>query len=186
MNKHRCRVLTLLLAAAILLLACGCGKTEDQNTAASSYEHVVDILNTVWESTSQDFPAFGGNFENNVDNAPGELNLDDHDTMTNMLLIPEDVQSHITEAATLFHMMNTNTFTGAAIRLDGMDAAEAAGKLKDAFKNNQFMCGIPDKIIVYSVGNDLVYFYGAADVLAEFQTAAENLEGAALIIDENY
>lgn len=194
MNKRlrRMRNFAAVMMAAVVMTmtACGGGQKADapaQNeTQASSYETAKDILDVLWNSSSKDFPAFGGNFENNVENEPGELPVDDKDTMTSTLLIPEDVQSHVTGAATLYHMMNTNTFTGAALKLDGITADDAAAKIKDAFKNNQFMCGMPDKIVIYTVGNDLVYCYGAGDVVDDFMSGAGNLEGGKLAVDEAY
>lgn len=164
----------------------GNGDSQGAGDQASAYDSAVAILNAFWENGSYDFPVYGGNFDNVVDNAPGTLPTSDVDTMTNMLLIPEDVQGCVADAATLFHMMNSNTFTGAALKLNGMSSEEAAGKIKEAFKNNQFMCGIPDKIMIYTVGNDLVFFYGATDILDMFADAAASVEGAVLVVDENY
>lgn len=185
MRKEKMIGLLLVLVMMCALVGCG-GKKSEEPARESAYGSAVEILNVLWDNSGKEFPAFGGNFENNVDNAPGALNIEDKDTMTAMLLIPEDVQSHVTDAATLFHMMNANTFTGAALKLDGMSADEAAGKIKDAFKGNAFMCGMPDKIVIYTVGSDLTYFFGAEDVVEPFKTAAEQLTGGKLVVEENY
>ena len=176
----------MCIGAAAPLTGCASGKPAAAESQ-SAYAHAVDALNVLWDNLDEQFPAFGGNFEHNVENAPGDLDLNDTDTMTSALLIPEDVQSKVSEAATLFHMMNANTFTGAALKLNGMSTDEAAGKIKDAFKNNQFMCGMPDAIVIYTGGNDVVYFFGASDILDSFKKAAEaNLEGFKLAAEENY
>lgn len=184
MNK---RILAWVLTVVCMLsMAAGCGKKTSGDAQVSVYTSALDMLNVVWENSKKDFPAFGGNFENNVENAPGQLDVQDVDTMTSMLLIPDDVQAHVTDAATLFHMMNTNTFTGAALKLEGMGPEDAAGKIKEAFLENPFMCGMPDEIVIYIVGSDLVYFFGASDVIGDFKTAAQKLEGGKLAVEEKY
>lgn len=184
-------LVTMVAAAGTVMMAAACSTSntiDAEGTTVSSYEHAIDILNAVWDKSTHDFPAYGGNFEKNVDNAPGEIPLADKDTMTSTLLIPEDVQAHVSEVATIFHMMNTNTLTGASLKLDGnISSDEVSGKIKDSFKNNQFMCGIPEEIVIYTVGdNELVYFYGAVEIIDGLQTGADGLDGAKLAVKENY
>lgn len=180
----------VLLAAGMMTMTTGCGNTSNNGTQieqqAGAYAHAKDMLDVIWDNCSQDFPVMGGNAENPVENGPGDLDIEDKDTMTNNLLIPEEVQKHITDAATLFHMMNANTYTGAAVKLEGMSVDDAAAKITDTFKNNQFMCGMPDKIVIYGVGNDLVYFFGVEEIVADAMEAAEKLEGAKLLVEMNY
>ncbi|MDO4478223.1 MAG: hypothetical protein Q4B73_04175 [Lachnospiraceae bacterium] len=189
MKKMTLTRITALFLAALLTMAmlAGCGKGNGGSESADCpYDTAVDMLNVVWDNGNWEFPAVGGNFESSVDNAPGALPISDTDTMTAMLLIPEDVQAKVKDAATVFHMMNTNMFTGAALILDGMSADEAATKLKEAFLANQFMCGAPEKIVIYTVGTGLVYAYGLAVNIDEVKAAAEKLEGAKLVVEENY
>lgn len=174
----------------LLLFVCfaiGCGK-KDEGTinAAVAYTDSVEVLNAIWDQTEEKFPAYGGSIEESVADAPGKLLLTDTDTMTYTLLIPESVQGQIVDAATLMHMMNANTFTGVAMKLDGMKVEDAANQIKDAFMNNQFVCGIPDKIVVATLGDYVVYAYGAADIVDDFKTIAGNLEGANVVVDQMY
>lgn len=175
-------VVVVLCMSALM----GCGKKGSDTSTGDSYADSVAILNAIWEQTDEKFPAFGGSIEEAVADAPGNLLLTDKDTMTYTLLIPESVQGHITDAATLMHMMNANTFTGVALKLDGMKVDDAASQIKDAFMNNQFVCGIPDKIVIVTVGNYVVYAYGATDIVDDFKTIASGLDGANVVVDQAY
>lgn len=152
----------------------------------SSSEGAVAVLEAIWDMTGEKFPCYGGSIEQSVDNAPGSLKLTDKDTMTNTLLIPAEMQDHISDAATLMHMMNANTFTGVAMMVEGTDVKDVADQMKESFLGNQFMCGIPDKIAILSVGDYVVYAYGEAGIIDEFSQNAQTLEGAALLVDQNY
>lgn len=146
----------------------------------------VEVLTQAAGSLTDEMPCFGGSIEASVDGAPGALSLTDTNTMTNTLLIPEDLQSKITDAATLMHMMNANTFTGVSMKVDGESVEAVADKMKEAFLNNQFMCGIPDKIVILGVNDYVVYAYGAADIVDEFKANAEGISGAKVLADQNY
>lgn len=186
--KNAKRFAAILLAAAMMLMAVGCGKSGDGNggeAAASVYADSTAVLTVIWDKMEQ-FPAMGGGMDAPVDGAPGPLSISDTDTMTYALLIPAEVQEKITDISTLLHMMNANTFTGASMMLDGMDADTAAQAIRDNFRNNQFMCGFPDKIVILSVDGYVVYAYGKTDNIDSFKTQAEALENARVLVEENY
>ena len=44
------------------------------------------------------------------------------------------------------HMMNSNTFTGAVVRID--DAKDLADSLKTNIEGTQWVCGCPDRLII--------------------------------------
>lgn len=182
-------IMTVLLAISIAVCLIGCGKSNSGSSAdavLAAFPDSVSVLTAGWEQVGEEFPAMGGSFDNPVDNAPGAINLSDTDTMTYTLLIPEDVQKDITDAASLLHMMNANTFTGVAIRLDTMAPEEAAGKIKDAFMANQFMCGMPDKIKIITMGNYVVYAYGETANVDNFMKGIETKEHATVFADAKY
>ena len=69
-------LVTMVAAAGTVMMAAACSTSntiDAEGTTVSSYEHAIDILNAVWDKSTHDFPAYGGNFEKNVDNAPGEI-----------------------------------------------------------------------------------------------------------------
>lgn len=176
----------ILLAVGMILTAVGCG-SNDGNAKTTAYADATEVLTTVWNNMGEvEYPVFGGNFENSVDNAPGSLPVTDTDTMTYTLLVPADVQEKVTSAATVNHMMNANIFTGATLQLDGMDVKDAAEKIKESFLANQFMCGVPDKLIVVTSGDFVVFAYGATDNVDAFKDQAGKLEQAQVVVDQPY
>lgn len=159
--------------------------TED---AKPAYANAVAVLDAVWSTLSDDegFAAVGGSFMNPVDNAPGAIDLAEKDTFTNNLLIPADVQDKLVDVASLTHMMNANTYTSAAIKVDGMDAKTVASKIEASFLGTQFVCGIPDKIAIASVDGYVVYAFGAADLVDDMMKRYVALNGGALLADKNF
>jgi hypothetical protein len=95
----------------------------------------------------------------------------------------------VDEAASLLHMMNANTFTGAAFHLT--DAANAQA-LTDALKSNilstQWMCGFPDKLLIATVnGEYVVSAFGNAEIMDNFKAKLTEVygEAAVIVVDEN-
>ncbi|MDD6038705.1 MAG: hypothetical protein PUD20_07940 [bacterium] len=180
------KIFAMLLVVGMIFTAVGCAG-KGGNNQASPYADATEVLTTVWNNMGEvEYPVFGGNFENSVENAPGNLPVTDTDTMTYTLLVPADVQEKVTSAATVNHMMNANIFTGATLQLDGMDAKDAAEKIKESFLANQFMCGVPDKLIVVTTGNFVVFAYGATDNVDAFKEQAGKLDGAQVVVDQPY
>lgn len=87
-----------------------------------------------------------------------------------LVSVPADVVSKFDDAASLFHMMNLNTFTCGAYRLkDAADVDSVAAAIKEYVMGKQWMCGFPDKLIVVSVGNYIVECFGAEDLVNTFR-----------------
>lgn len=148
----------------------------------------VDLIQNAWDLMEEDnkFPCFGGSIENSVDGGAGEVQISDTNMLINTLLVPDDVQKCTVEVASLVHMMNTNTFTSAAIKLDGMDAEEAADKICDSFMNTQFMCGVPEKISLAVCGDYVVYAYGEAVNVDNFMNCLNSVYVPSKVIDKKY
>lgn len=207
--------LVLLLTAAMLVLsvtACG-GKTEDgtnnaagnevaegtenndttQENAAATVEVAdsADVLNKVWDTFAEDqkFAAMGGDFNTPVDGAAGLFNIEDVENLTFMLYIPADNVAMIDEAASLMHAMNANTFTGGAFHLtDAANAEALTTALKDNIMNAQWMCGFPDKLMIFTVnGEYVVSAFGNAEIMENFKNGLMEVygEAAELVVEEN-
>ena len=121
-----------------------------------------------------------------TDGAPGKVGLDDASSVEYLVSVPADVVPKFDDAASLFHMLNGNTFTCGAFRLtDAADMDSVASSIKDYIMGKQWMCGFPDKLVVASVGNYIVEFFGAEDLVNTFRdklTAA--YDGVTVITDE--
>lgn len=165
------RILSAALCAALLLTLCACGAApaESADTPASPLE----LLETVWNTYSDDekFPAAGGDYseENQRDGAPGAFSIADTDTLEYMLGFPAAEAEKIDAAASLMHMMNMNTFTcGAFHAKSSGDLTALCAALRENILARQWMCGIPDKLVIVTVGDYIVSFFGNAELADTF------------------
>ena len=118
-----------------------------------------------------------------ADNAPGNVDMTTSDYLQYNLLVPEAQWASVTEAASLIHAMNANTFTCGAYKV--ADVAAFAEAMKEAILNNQWMCGFPERLLVVNVGGVVVVAFGVNDAMTPFQThLAEAYAGAETLIDE--
>lgn len=121
------KFLAMLLAVLTVCSFAACAaKPAENDTADVEIADALTLLNTVWASYTDDekFPAAGGDYDeaNMTDGAPGKVGLDDASSVEYLVSVPADVVSKFDDAASLFHMMNLNTFTCGAYRLK--DAAD--------------------------------------------------------------
>ncbi len=185
------KFVSMILALTMVFAMTACGKTAPETTQTTTEAvlplpgSALEVLETVWSGYGEDekFPVVGGSMAAPVDGAPGSFDLADENISYN-LLIPAEQLTNVTEAASMIHMMNANTFTCAAYKLaDGVAAADFAAAMEAAVTGNQWMCGFPDELVITSVGGVYVIVtFGVADVmesykanLAESFPAAENL-----------
>lgn len=203
------RLVAMLLCCVLAFSITGCGnkgddtqkdsQPESTNTQPESQSEnsgnntqtggdALSLMTTVWDNFPEDnkFACFGGNqTEDAVQGAAGKFDVSDTDGMTYTLLIPADVQANVDDAASLIHMMNANTFTSAAVHVTNGDAAGAADKIKDTIKNNQFMCGFPEKIAIITAGDYVMYAFGSGDLIDSFvNIAGEKINGATVVCNE--
>lgn len=188
------KFIAILMTVAVLftLMACAAKdepKQDDSAPEAAKYADSLEIMNLIWDRIPDDgkFACFGGNQnENATMDAPDSFDVADANGMTYLLLIPEAEQKNIDNAASVVHLMNANTFTGAVIHVNGADAASVANAIKENVTNNQFMCGFPDKLLVLTVGDYIIYAFGAEDMISNFKTAAlQSVEGTTLVCEES-
>ncbi len=162
--------------------------TEDAGDNKDAYADSLEIMKLIWDSFPEDgkFSCFGGNnLEDPVMDAPGSFDVNDKDSLSSTLLVPEALQGSIDNAASLVHMMNANTFTGAVIHLKDKAAADAAEEIKKAVTGNQFMCGFPERLVIVTAGDYVIYAFGAGEIINNFKKAAEEkVEGAEVVCDQ--
>ena len=185
------KFLAMLLAVLTVCSFAACAaKPAENDTADVEIADALTLLNTVWASYTDDekFPAAGGDYDeaNMTDGAPGKVGLADASSVEYLVSVPADVVSKFDDAASLFHMMNLNTFTCGAYRLkDAADVDSVAAAIKEYVMGKQWMCGFPDKLIVVSVGNYIVECFGAEDLVDQFRDAmSAAFDGASVACDE--
>lgn len=167
------RTLSLLLALVMALSLMACGKKDEQKDDASGAPaDSLTLLETVWNSYTDEekFPAAGGDYNNNVDGAPGKFDLSDVDNLSYLLTVPADDAALIDDAASLMHLMNMNTFTCGALRaVSTDDTAKLAEDMRNAIQGKQWMCGFPDKLVIFTLENYVVSMYGDEDLVNTFR-----------------
>ncbi len=147
----------------------------DENTPDNESDGAaVDILTKVWGEYTDDekFPAAGGDFseENVRDGEPGVFSTADKSEIDRVLGFPEAEADCIESAASLIHMMNTNTFTaGAFIVKADTDMDTVAKAISDNIASRHWMCGFPDKYIVITADNFIVTAFGHEELVDTFK-----------------
>ena len=172
MKKLISMLLVLVMVAA---MAVGCTNTpEETKPEVVVPASALEILENVWAlyGDEEKFFCMGGDFNNPVDNAPGNYSLEDAEMFSYQLYVPADQVANVESAASLIHGMNTNTFTCGVFHMaEGADANAFATAVRDNVQNAQWMCGFPEKLIVAVVGGEYVLMvFGLNDAVNPFET----------------
>ena len=167
-------------------------ETPDAETAPEgeiASNGALEILNAIWALYGDDekFPVMGGNPEGGLMDMPGVWDPALLENLVYTTQLPEAQLAEITEAATMIHMMNANTFTAAVYGLaEGVDAAAFAQAVRDGVQNARWMCGFPELLNVTVVGEYVLVAYGLADAMNPFQAhLAEAFADAETLFSEN-
>lgn len=168
-----------ILLTLMTLLAAGCGSKPSERPdepQAPAFASAVDLYTQIWDTLGEDrqFPAAGGDAEHEAE-APAKFALteENKETFEYLLHVTDELYDMLDDdAATLQHMMNTNTFSSAAAKLkDPSTAEEFAEAYKTAVQGQQWMCGFPDKVVVISVDDYVIMAYGYEDILNDLVDA---------------
>lgn len=176
--------IALLMAAIIMLTLVACtgnetpettDQTESQETETTPEVQVpgsaVEILETIWNGYGEDekFYVMGGDTVTPVDNAPGTVSLTETDFLVYNLKVPEGEIANITDAASMIHGMLANNFTCGVYRVE--DAQTFANTMHDAVSGTQWVCGMPDEMIVAVIADAyVVVAYGVGEAMTSFNT----------------
>ena len=167
------KFIALCLCAVLLLSLCACGSKKEEAPAAPQIESATALLDTVWQSYAEEekFPCAGGDLDHANMEGPGEYAVGSAEALDASFGIPAAEAAAVTEAASLMHMMNLNTFTAGAFRLaDGTDKAAFAESVKANVLQRQWICGFPDTLVIIGVGDYAVSAYGEAGIIETFKT----------------
>ena len=208
------KILTLALAAVMALSLVACGGNNNETTAPETTVPAVEttapvtettapeaettapvtadangattVLQNIWNNVEEKWAIIGGSdAENPVWDAPGNYDLAS-ENLPYQLLVPADQVANLTEAGSMIHMMNANTFTCAAFKLTGTTAADFGAAMKEAILSNQWMCGFPDSLHIRAIGDQYVIVaFGVNDAMTPFEThLAEAYAGSEIIASE--
>lgn len=195
MKKTISTLLAMIMVFAMLAFA-GCSNENndanvdnDGENNAPAIESAIDFYTEVWAQFSEEnqFPAAGGDSENQVE-GPGKYALTEENAemFKYLLHVTDELYDMLDDdAATLQHMMNTNTFSSAVVKLkDSAKASDFAQAYKDAIQSQQWMCGFPDKVVVISVGDYVVMAYGSEDNINNLVAACTAVEAQSEVLVE--
>lgn len=175
------KIVSLALAMLLVLSLAACGS---KNSGTGDVSDALTLLNTVWATYSEEekFPVSGGDYDHPVDDAPGAFDISNADNMDYMLGFPGPSVANLVDAASLMHMMNANTFTCGALRAANADEVEGlAQDMRDAIQSKQWMCGFPDKLVVFTYDRYVVALYGNEDLVNTFRDKLTAAYGDAVV-----
>lgn len=181
-----------ILLTLMTLLAAGCSskpsETPDESQAPA-FASAEELYTQIWDTLGEDrqFPAAGGDAEHEAE-APAKFALtkENKETFEYLLHVTDELYDMLDDdAATLQHMMNTNTFSSAAAKLKDPSTAEKfAEAYKTAVQGQQWMCGFPDKVVVISVDDYVIMAYGYEDIINDLVDACSVVApGARVLVD---
>ncbi len=195
------KFIAVLLSASLLLMLAACGNNaggndSDGNKQTSSgagelsIQTPLELLNKVWSGYAEDekFSAIGGDSSeaNTKTNEPGVYSLDDSAAVDSALGFPAASIGKIDSAASLIHMMNANTFTCGAYHVaKSEDVSEIASAIKTNIMERRWMCGFPDKLVVVTVGEYVVAFFGENEIIDTFKAKLTAAYSSAEIASED-
>ena len=150
--------------------------TEDQKPEEETVKipDALTLLNEVWAKYAEEdkFSAAGGDYDeaNMKDDAPGKVGLAKPEDVEYLLSFPQADVEKIDDAASLMHMMNANTFTCGAFHITSKDDVNTVAQdLRDAIQSKQWMCGFPDKLVIFTYDQYVVSLYGDEELVNTFR-----------------
>ncbi len=161
----------------------------DGATGDATYNSAVELYTLIWDNYGEDNKfAVGGGDMDNMAEAPAlyVLNDDNKESFKSLLHVSEEEYAMLeNDAATLQHMMNTNTFCSAVVKLQEPDkAADFAESYKTTVQAQRWMCGFPDTVVVISMGDYVVMAYGLNDNITNLIAACQAVDANATVLVE--
>ena len=165
------------------------------SNAAELLQIIFEKYNAAQATDDTKLWVCGGNINNfetcNPEGPAAFVALDNEDYNQN-LGIPAAEADKIASAASMFNMMNANTFNCFTVQLnDGVDADAFISTLKDNILARQWICGAPEKLVIAKApGNciiavwGVVEFGGIVDPVA--QSFATSVEGVEIVVEHNF
>ena len=98
------------------------------------------------------------------------MNIANADTVSYLLTFPAADVAKLDGAASIMHMMNSNTFTcGAFHAANADDVSAIVEDIHSEISGKHWMCGFPDKMFLATNGSLIVSVYGDEDLVNTFR-----------------
>ncbi|MCI8371569.1 MAG: hypothetical protein HFI75_04075 [Lachnospiraceae bacterium] len=195
--KKTISILLVMIMCFSTLVITGCSNaknstndtsnTDDANESKTTIESALAFYTEVWAAFGEDnkFSCAGGDMDH-IAEGPGQFLLteDNANSFKELIHVTDELYDMLeNDAATLQHMMNTNTFSSAVVKLkDPTKASEFAEAYKTAIQGQQWMCGFPDKVVVISVGDYVVMAYGLEVNIDNLVAACSAVEAQSTVL----
>lgn len=190
--------IVVLLFAVLALGLVACGKSENgSETGSASAESseapavviadALEILNTVWANYEEadKFPVGGGDSANLNFEGPGKFDAANTAELDVTLGFPEAQAANIDDAASMMNAMMANNFTAGVYHVvEGADVQAIADALKENILNRQWMCGMPEKMVVIAVDDYVISAFGLGDLIDTFRTELQEAYEIAEVLYE--
>ena len=195
-------IAAIVVIAAVLVSVFAFGGSNTTTTTEKpfepSYKDSLELLNEVFNtynaSATEETMLYvsGGNPYNfdtvNPEGPAAFVALADTDYDDN-LGFPAAEASKIENAASMFNMMNTNTFTCYTVKLtSGTDVNAMANTLKENILNRHWWCGMPEKLVIINCpGNYLLVVWGVVEfggiVDPVVDSILATIEGSCIVVE---
>lgn len=176
----------LMLTLTMGLTACGGEKVSDTTKDDTEGKTAVDIFTDVWAAYGEDekFAISGGDYENMISDAPGTVDVSNAEALNVLLGFPTESAELVDDGASMMHMMNQNSFTASIYHVtDAENVQTLADALKETIMDRQWMCGFPDDLVIYSVGEEYVAAaFGLEENIDSFQSHLEETYGSSVLL----
>ena len=177
--------------------------TEDttEATAELAYGNALELLQIIFDkynaTATEETKLYvcGGNVNNfettNPEGPAAFVALENEDYNAN-LGFPAANADKIASAASMFNMMNANTFNCYTIQFtDGTDVDAMITALKDNILARQWICGSPEKLVIAKApGNCIIVVWGVVEfggiVDPVAQSFATSIEGATIVVEHSF
>lgn len=149
----------------------------------------LEILTTVWGTYEEadKFPIAGGDSANQNFEGPAAFDAANAEELDVTLGFPAAQVEKIDDAASMMNAMMANNFTAGVyhVKADNKDDVETvATTIKDNIMAKQWMCGMPEKMVIVVIDDYVVSAFGLGDTIDVFKTKVTETYGNAYVLYE--
>lgn len=184
------KLLALILAGVLMFGCVACGTSEETNTESgdtveNTTEEVnpagdtvdaYDMISRIWEqyysNADEDlqFIISGGNLESEIVDEPATFDTSLSGAKKELLgyyAVSSETLEQVDDVATLIHSEMTETCSVVVLHVSDTDAVTAA--ILDTASANEWTDGVPEKVMVVTIGSYVVSVAGDAEIIVAFE-----------------
>lgn len=199
--------LLLITMTCMMLSLAGCGNKDhandtgnvntetESNTDNSTPENEVvigdalEILTAVWGTYEEadKFPVAGGDSANQNFEGPAAFDAANAEELDVTLGFPAAQVDNIDDAASMMNAMMANNFTAGVyhVKAENKEDVEAvATAVKENVMAKQWMCGMPEKLVIVVIDDYVISAFGLGDTIDIFANKTIETYGNAYVLYE--